>query len=777
VSDPSEQPNGSERGDSAGAATGASTRLVLLSLEPWDDVWRRNQFLVDALLELGATDRVLFVEPPFDWLHHLRGHRGETRRRGNRPLAADPRIVRFQPVKLLPRVLGRWADRLLSDQVVRAAVRAGFIDTTVWINDSNYAKSVASTRWPILYDVTDDWTESGDLPRVRDRVRENEDILLGHCGAVVVCSPSLARTRQERFPDLVVIPNAVDIEHFTTPMPRPGEYGTDRVAAYVGTLHEDRLDIDLILDLARRLPDVQFVFVGPNSLGADSNRRLGEMHNIDLIGARPHARIPAYLQHADVVIIPHVVSSFTESLDPIKAYECLAVGRPTVATPIAGFRGLGAPIHTVERERFADVLVEIIADPGPSMPRQVPTWHDRAEAFAVQLDRARVVAADRPTRVAFIDHCAKLSGGELALVRVLPALQRVGVEAHVILGEHGPLEKQILATGATLEVLELDRNVGETKRDEIRLGGVGPARILAAWRDTLRLRRRLIQLRPDVVHTNSLKSALYGGVAGRLAGIPVVWHIRDRIAEDYMPRPAVHLVRLLARIIPWGIIANSQSTRATLRLSRQIDVIPSPVVYDSVELPSMTVSRTDDTFAVAMIGRLAPWKGQDIFLRAFAEAFGGGPERAYVVGSAMFGEDSYEAAIRALALDLGVDRQVKFVGFTEDVLAILGVVDCVVHASIVPEPFGQVVVEGMAAGLPVIASAEGGPAEVITDGVDGLLCPPGDPHALAGMLRKLEADPALRARLGAAARIRTSQFAPDSVAKKILRTYRALDPA
>jgi glycosyltransferase involved in cell wall biosynthesis len=81
------------------------------------------------------------------------------------------------------------------------------------------------------------------------------------------------------------------------------------------------------------------------------------------------------------------------------------------------------------------------------------------------------------------------------------------------------------------------------------------------------------------------------------------------------------------------------------------------------------------------------------------------------------------------------------------------------------------------AGLPVIASAEGGPAEVITDGVDGLLCPPGDPHALAGMLRNLEADPALRARLGAAARIRTSQFAPDSVAKKILRTYRALDPA
>jgi glycosyltransferase involved in cell wall biosynthesis len=118
---------------------------------------------------------------------------------------------------------------------------------------------------------------------------------------------------------------------------------------------------------------------------------------------------------------------------------------------------------------------------------------------------------------------------------------------------------------------------------------------------------------------------------------------------------------------------------------------------------------------------------------------------------------------------------VEFVGFTEDVLAILGAVDCLVHASTVPEPFGQVVVEGMAAGLPVIASNEGGPAEVITDGVDGLLCPPGDPSALAALLLRVAADPDLRSRLGAAARVRTVQFTPERVDRKIMRTYRATE--
>ncbi len=93
------------------------------------------------------------------------------------------------------------------------------------------------------------------------------------------------------------------------------------------------------------------------------------------------------------------------------------------------------------------------------------------------------------------------------------------------------------------------------------------------------------------------------------------------------------------------------------------------------------------------------------------------------------------------------------------------------HASVIPEPFGQVVVEGMAAGLPVIASDAGGPAEVITDGVDGLLCPPRDAAALAEHLRRLADDPDERARLGAAARLRATAFRPDRIAGDVREAY------
>jgi glycosyltransferase involved in cell wall biosynthesis len=94
-----------------------------------------------------------------------------------------------------------------------------------------------------------------------------------------------------------------------------------------------------------------------------------------------------------------------------------------------------------------------------------------------------------------------------------------------------------------------------------------------------------------------------------------------------------------------------------------------------------------------------------------------------------------------------------------------------VHASVIPEPFGQVVVEGMALGLPVVASGAGGPAEVITDGVDGLLYPPGDVSALASLLRKLADDPGLRRRLGDEGVSTAAKYAPDVIAAQVEAVY------
>ena len=115
---------------------------------------------------------------------------------------------------------------------------------------------------------------------------------------------------------------------------------------------------------------------------------------------------------------------------------------------------------------------------------------------------------------------------------------------------------------------------------------LGPARAAAIAGDVAALARRLRQLHPDVVHTNSLKAALYGGVAARLAGVPVVWHIRDRIATDYLPAPAVRVVRALARRLPDAIIVNSVTTRDTLGPVVAAGRTPVHVVHDMVDRPT-----------------------------------------------------------------------------------------------------------------------------------------------------------------------------------------------
>jgi glycosyltransferase involved in cell wall biosynthesis len=367
-----------------------------------------------------------------------------------------------------------------------------------------------------------------------------------------------------------------------------------------------------------------------------------------------------------------------------------------------------------------------------------------------------------------------MSGGELALLRLIQALP--DVDAHVILAEDGPLRPALEDAGATVEVLSLDPRTRDLRRDQVaaaRLGNVRAALSVAGY--TLRLARRLRALRPDLVHANSLKSGYYGSAAARLARVPVVWHLRDRIADDYLPNRAGRLTQTLLRYLPDLVICNSAETLRTAGPKlRSGAIVGSPVVHDPYE-PSIRRRTSRETNVVGIVGRIADWKGQDIFLRALADLRADRPEiRGRVVGSAMFGEEDHERKLRDLAAELGLGDAVEFTGFVEGVEAELAGLDALVHASVVPEPFGQVVVEGMAAGLPVVATSSGGPAEIITDGVDGLLVPPGDAAALADALRRLLGDKKLRDELGRAARKRAEDFAPDVIGAQVRGLYEEL---
>ena len=363
--------------------------------------------------------------------------------------------------------------------------------------------------------------------------------------------------------------------------------------------------------------------------------------------------------------------------------------------------------------------------------------------------------ASQPIRVLYLDHTAKLSGGELALARLLGALDRKRVEPIVVLAEDGPLRELMVQHSITTHVIPLSEHLREVRKDSLGLAGlVGQIRSLGSiWRYARRISRFARRQRADLIYANSLKSDFYGALAARLAGVPIIWHIRDRIEDGYLPLVTVRLIRLLARHLPVCVVANSASTLETLKLRRgkRTAIIASGLTRDYIER-CWVPGRSNPVPQIGIVGRIAPWKGQDVFIEAAALLLREGLAAHFrIVGSAMFGEDAFEEQLREQATRLGIREHVEFLGFS-DVPAILRSLDVLVHASKVPEPFGQVIIEGLAAELPVIATDGGGAREIIENGRTGLLVPLGDAAALAQAMAQLLTQPERARRLAAAGR-------------------------
>jgi len=376
--------------------------VICFSLEPWDEIWRRNQWFATEMLQADPQLRILFAELPIDVL--WRASHGKLPTGGRlRPVGTTGRLWATAPLKLLPRRVWPGVDGSLASQVLRAARRLGMRRPVLWINDSTYAEVAVSSGWPSVYDITDDWLLASRDGRQLDRERRQDALLLAHATEVVVCSPTLAESRG-RQRTVRLISNGVDIEHIRRPQPRPADLPDGRIALYQGSVVRGRLDLDLCIELAGALgTTAALVLVGPSSLSETDAARLREA-GVVLLGARPYTAVPGYLQHADVLVVPHAVNAFTESLDPIKAREFVAVGRPTVSTPVAGFRALAAPVRVADRDRFVENVLDVLdappVAPGPGPLRDPPTtWKTAAAEFLSVLRQAagQPARAERPS--------------------------------------------------------------------------------------------------------------------------------------------------------------------------------------------------------------------------------------------------------------------------------------------------------------------------------------------------------------------------------------------
>jgi len=394
-----------------------------------------------------------------------------------------------------------------------------------------------------------------------------------------------------------------------------------------------------------------------------------------------------------------------------------------------------------------------------------------------------------------------MGGAEAALVEILAGIRAAEPEwkLDLIVSADGPLAAKAVALGVSTHVLPFPASVARLG-DSAAGGPAGNStRRLSLLRQLLfaspevrvyaaSLRKMLRQLAPDVIHSNGFKMHILGAMA-KPSQVPLVWHIHDYVQARPLMARLMNLCRRRCHLA----LANSNSVAQDIRAACG-NTLPVQTLYNGIDttffsprgerldLDSLSGLPAPDPLArdvirVGMLATLARWKGHEVFLRALSLISPELPLRGYIVGDALYQTDGSQyslAELKGMARQLGISDRVGFSGFVDQPAAAMRSLDIVVHASTEPEPFGLVIVEGMACGRAVIASEAGGAAELIESAVTALGHTPGDAAQLAERITQLVTDPHLRARLGAAGRATVERrFNRTRLAEELLPIYRA----
>ena len=385
-------------------------------------------------------------------------------------------------------------------------------------------------------------------------------------------------------------------------------------------------------------------------------------------------------------------------------------------------------------------------------------------------------------RILFVTPSGALGGAEHNLLLLAAALRERGVDVSVALFADGPLRERLAAVGARTVLLSPPsrvRRAGRYAPLDLCSSVVASA---AGLPTVLRIARLARQIGADVLHTNGTKAHIIGGIAGRLARVPVVWHVHDFPPSGWAGR----IFHAASGLLPAAILVNSRAVGAameSLGVTAPIATVYNPIDVDgfhpgvSRDRLRRSLSIEDDVPVVGLVAHLTPWKGHDVFLE-MAAALADSPRRPrfVVAGGPVYetnGHAGYAEALRGRAVELGLSECVAFLGTRDDIADVLAGLDVLVHTPTAPEPFGRVLAEAMAVGRPVVASRCGGIPEVIEDQVTGLLVTPGDVAGFRSAVARLLEEPQLRATLGRQGRQRAeSLFGVDAHVDKIVGVYR-----
>ncbi len=304
-----------------------------------------------------------------------------------------------------------------------------------------------------------------------------------------------------------------------------------------------------------------------------------------------------------------------------------------------------------------------------------------------------------------------------------------------------------------------------------------PMRSKLDLRPALTLARLIRREGFALVHTHTPRTALIGHLASRWAGVPMVHHVHGHTASEvgggwrhrFYAWVEGRCLRGAARII--AVSESSAAYMIAQGIHRdRLTVVPNGIP----QRPLMPRDPAASEWTLGIVGLFRPRKGLEVLLRAVARLRQ--QDRAVrlrAVGP--FETPAYEDEIRRLAAELGVSERMDWRGFQSDVAAELAAMDLFVFPSILPEGMPMVLLEAMAAGVPIIGTTVAGVTDVLRDGCEGLLTAPGDAAALAAAVARVMSAPALWHDLRAAAHAwQQARFSDASMAAGVAAAYREI---
>jgi glycosyltransferase involved in cell wall biosynthesis len=357
--------------------------------------------------------------------------------------------------------------------------------------------------------------------------------------------------------------------------------------------------------------------------------------------------------------------------------------------------------------------------------------------------------------ILFLDQSGELGGAELCLADLAEFCRG---RSTVLLFQEGPFATFLRAREIPVMIAQLPELATRVNKS---------AGVSAYWRAIPGmglLVYRALRLAKDfeLLYANTAKALVVAAVLAFLLRKKFCFHLHDIVSSQHFSRLNRRLIVILANRAN-AVVANSRATAEAYKSAggknRHLRIVyngfkpfQSPLRSSTRGTSTERGTLAENSPVVGLFGRIAPWKGQHVFLKALAELPG---VHGLIVGDALFtAEDRrYGQEIRELASQLRITDRIRFTGFCPDIFPLLLSVDVVAHCSTSPEPFGRVIVEAMLAGQPVIATRAGGALEIVTDNQTGLLVEPGDSHALAEAIKRLLKNRELAAELGRAAKI------------------------